>query len=224
MISLIKHTKVSKPYRFFQSDFLERLTHIKLSHFLGFWLSVFFLSGCFGFFWVGQSRDYSLLVVFFAAISLSLLGWLRWTLVEYLLHRFAFHYKGNELIIKSVENLHRVHHEEPNVSTRLLFPLIGSVPVALLLLSLDLLFWGGILGEPWAGIFFYTGSLWGYILYDFLHWSEHFLKVDFAWHRNLRSRHMRHHVNPEIFFGVSTSLWDRVLGTFDDKPVSSGTQ
>ena len=60
----------------------------------------------------------------------------------------------------------------------------------------------------WAGILF------GYLWYDFTHWSTHFRKPLTDWGKRMRSHHMAHHFAvPDKNFGISHMWLDRMLKT-----------
>src|SRR5688572_4097474 len=56
-------------------------------------------------------------------------GILSWTLIEYALHRFIFHYKArSDFSRKFVYATHLSHHENPRTTNRLLSGLVISLP------------------------------------------------------------------------------------------------
>jgi len=60
-----------------------------------------------------------------------------WTLTEYLLHRFVFHYEPKTGWGKRLHFLmHGVHHDYPQDSKRLVMPPVISIPLAALFLGL----------------------------------------------------------------------------------------
>ena len=68
---------------------------------------------------------------------------------------------------------------------------------------------GGELAKPFFAFF-----LLGYLIYDYIHYSTHHFKTKSTWFKALKQHHMNHHfVNPELFFGVSSPLWDQFFGT-----------
>src|ERR1051325_4342385 len=59
------------------------------------------------------------------------LGVLSWTLIEYALHRFAFHYSARSAFgRKLVYAAHLSHHENPRATNRLFSSLLLSLPKA----------------------------------------------------------------------------------------------
>src|SRR5262249_36575 len=56
-----------------------------------------------------------------------------WTLLEYVIHRYAFHYEPNSKIGKQLHFIvHGVHHDYPNDAKRLVMPPVVSVPLAII--------------------------------------------------------------------------------------------
>ena len=142
---------------------------------------------------------------------LFLTGLLTWTLTEYLLHRFVFHYEPKTNLGKQLHFLmHGVHHDYPNDSLRLVMPPVISLPLALAFYALFYL----ILGERQLPPFF-AGFITGYICYDMIHYATHHASMKATpmglW---LKQHHMRHHYQTDdLYYGVSTPLWDYVFGT-----------
>src|SRR4029453_10530936 len=66
-----------------------------------------------------------------AATALFLLGVLLWTLIEYLIHRYVFHYEPKTRWGKRLHFvIHGVHHDYPNDARRLVMPPVISIPLA----------------------------------------------------------------------------------------------
>src|SRR5215468_11070587 len=67
-----------------------------------------------------------------AIAGLVAAGVFTWTLTEYLLHRFVFHWVNDTSWGKRVHFvLHGVHHDFPNDKDRLVMPLGASIPMAI---------------------------------------------------------------------------------------------
>ena len=59
-------------------------------------------------------------------------GILLWSITEYTIHRWAFHYAPKSEAGKKAHFLvHGIHHDYPRDATRLVMPLLVSVPLAL---------------------------------------------------------------------------------------------
>ena len=150
-----------------------------------------------------------------AIVGFVVAGFALWSLTEYLLHRFVFHWgeNGGAFGRRVHFLLHGVHHDYPNDKTRLVMPLGASIPIAIL-------FWGifhGLIGTTY-GDPLYVGMGIGYLVYDFTHYSVHHFKQRTAFGKWLRRHHMVHHfADHEGGFGVSSPLWDHVFGTMPHK-------
>jgi dihydroceramide fatty acyl 2-hydroxylase len=133
-----------------------------------------------------------------------------WTLAEYCLHRFVFHWEPEHVIGRRVHwIIHGIHHDHPNDRMRLVMPPSASLPLA----ALFLLAFRLVLGSP-AWLAFGGGFLLGYLAYDFTHYHVHHRRPRTKLGRRLREQHMRHHFQDhEAAYGVSSPVWDHVFGT-----------
>ncbi len=208
-----------EPERYFKSDFLERFTFFRLSTVWMIWLPIILLS-LFGSFYSAGKISTEAAGGHFFLLVLGVLFWLalgvlRWTLMEYFLHRFPFHYDGGSEFWRKISwYIHGIHHKQAMLSTRLVMPPPFSLSVGVLVALLDWSLMGLIFKLSWAGLALYAGTALGYLVYDTLHWSMHFIDTDWPWYRKLRSHHMRHHRFPQKRFGVSNTLWDHVFRTY----------
>jgi len=143
-------------------------------------------------------------------LGLAGLGYLLWTLTEYLGHRFLFHCELPGRIGARLHYLiHGIHHVHPNDPLRLVMPVLLSAPIMLIAHGVARLLFGMPLGYPVL-----MGFVLGYIGYDMVHYHVHHrtprTKIGIA----LRRAHMLHHFrDPTRGFGVSAPYWDHVFGT-----------
>lgn len=147
-------------------------------------------------------------------VLLFFAGILVWTLTEYLLHRFVFHFEPQTKFWKGIfYTFHGIHHEYPNDSKRLVMPPAVSIPLALLFYAL--FYW--LIGRPYHEPFF-AGFVFGYLCYDMIHYATHHFSMKRGIALYLRKYHIRHHFQDETrSFGVSSPLWDYILGTSPQK-------
>ncbi|MEZ5048174.1 MAG: sterol desaturase family protein [Saprospiraceae bacterium] len=102
-------------------------------------------------------------------LMLFVLGLLVWSVVEYVFHRFIFHYHPKSNLGKKVFFvIHGVHHDYPNDSKRLVMPPVMSIPLAT---GFYFLF-EYLLGDR-SNSMFYIGFILGYLLYDIMHYAFH---------------------------------------------------
>lgn len=206
--------------RMFRSDFLEALTHVKpwVPHLL----YVPVVAACL---WLAPTAPAATALLFAAGLVV-------WSLTEYLMHRFVFHWPDDIMdethaVVESLgpgeaaipampswKHLayfvgHGVHHVAPSEPTRLVMPPGASIPLAVLFYALfHLLF-----GQATLGLF--AGFVTGYLAYDTIHYAVHHQGMPTRWGRYLKKRHARHHfVDADEDYGVSSPLWDLVFGTF----------
>lgn len=148
----------------------------------------------------------------FAALLFG--GWLAWTLAEYLLHRYVFHFIGPRGWQRRFHFIaHGVHHDFPQDAQRLVMPLGVSIPIGLgFFLLIDL-----VVARPVACTLLVGFGI-GYLLYDGIHYFTHHLKARSRLGKFLKRYHMvHHHAGVEGLFGVSQPIWDYVLGTQNDR-------
>src|SRR5579872_874721 len=105
--------------RMFKSTFLELFTHTHWS------VPLFLYLPLVGFLLFRSLNTFGTPLL--KVIGLVCGGIFAWTLTEYLLHRFVFHYEPKSEIGKRLHFLiHGVHHDYPNDSLRLVMPPLVS--------------------------------------------------------------------------------------------------
>lgn len=185
--------------RLFQNPWLERLTKLSLRGFLIVWAVLIP-----PILWV--ARDTAGLV---DALGLIITGLLIWSLTEYSLHRFLFHWRPRLApLAKFVFMLHENHHVAPNDPLRNLMPPIVSLPVAGLV-------WAGCvaLAGP-AGTWMFLGFITGYIAYDLIHYGCHQWSSTDWLSGPFKAHHMRHHFAKDSGNYATTGIvWDHLFGT-----------
>jgi hypothetical protein len=143
------------------------------------------------------------------AVTLTAAGLFAWTLVEYLLHRFAFHARG------VIGHEHRMHHDEPNDPEYVAAPLVIAFP---LFIVLGALFWAVTRRWQDAGLLS-AGLAMGYMLYEQAHYRSHHRPARTRLGKFLKRYHMIHHFqDSRNYFGVSSPLWDWVFRTRPHHP------
>lgn len=146
------------------------------------------------------------------AFLLLIVGVFSWTLIEYGLHRFVFHYTARSAFgRKFLYAAHISHHEHPRVTNRLFSGLLISLPIATVYLLIAWL----ALGSLPAATYLFTGLTAGYSCYEWLHFQAHHRRPRLRLFRYLRRYHLLHHYQtPRQRFGVTSPLLDVVFGTF----------
>lgn len=188
--------------RMFKSDFLESLSKVHFTVPLFIFLPVIFI--------FLYMANFKLEIPAIYQFGFGLFGILVWTLTEYLLHRFIFHFEpGNKIGQKLHFIFHGVHHDYPNDTKRLVMPPSVSVPLAALFYFLFSL----LLNENFVPSFF-VGFLVGYLIYDMTHYAVHHLTLHDKLFLILKKHHMKHHYKDKSKgFGVSQQIWDYIWCT-----------
>jgi len=192
----------SRSIRLFNNNILESLTHVHPIVPLLFWspVVVFLL-------W----RALAVHGLPLQSVAVLLVpGLLVWTLMEYLLHRFVFHFEARSATGKWLVYLfHGVHHDAPNDKSRLVMPPAGAIIVMAVLWALFSLLIPAPWAEPFCAFFIV-----GYLIYDYLHYATHHFRMRHPLLQFLKRHHMQHHFTTKTAkYGVSSPLWDWVFGT-----------
>jgi len=187
--------------RLFKNPLLERLSKISPATVAAVYLPIIIF-----FIW----KSFAIGTPLGTFVVLFICGFAFWTLFEYILHRYVFHFPPKGDFQKRISFLfHGVHHQYPNDKKRLVMPITLSLAVAVLLLSLTWVLFGT---WTWA---YSAGFTTGYLAYDMTHYSiHHFKRPKTKWLKNLWKSHIDHHYrDSNKGYGVSSAFWDRVFGT-----------
>ncbi|ORX81101.1 Inositolphosphorylceramide-B hydroxylase [Basidiobolus meristosporus CBS 931.73] len=136
-----------------------------------------------------------------------------WTALEYVIHRFLFHFDESlpdhpkAFFVHFL--LHGVHHYLPMDGLRLVMPPALSFTLATPLVHLAyLLFKPGTVEAVISGTFF------GYMCYDLVHYHLHHARPLLEYLRLMKTYHLDHHYKDfEENFGITTMIWDVVFQT-----------
>jgi sterol desaturase/sphingolipid hydroxylase (fatty acid hydroxylase superfamily) len=153
-------------------------------------------------------------------VGLGLAGLLAWTLAEWTLHRYLFHYVGPRPWQRRMFFvLHGVHHDFPQDADRLVMPLGASIPLGVGFYLIFRLVLGAVLVDP-----LFVGFALGYLAYDGTHYAIHHFRMSSRWGRWIKRYHMvHHHTGEDARWGVSSPLWDWVFGTMGDSKSSKSS-
>ena len=129
-------------------------------------------------------------------------GWIGWTAIEYLLHRFVLH--G----LAPFRHWHEEHHRRP--TALICTPTILSASLIVVLVFLPAL----ALGGAWQACALTLGVVSGYLLYAVTHHATHHWRSTSPWlARRKRWHALHHHAAPRGGYGVTSAFWDRVFGS-----------
>lgn len=197
--------------RMFESNFLERFSRIHFVVPLFIFLPVVF--------YFSYQSIFRFHLGILSILGYFTLGLFVWTLTEYVLHRFLFHWMPPGKIGARMHFVfHGVHHDYPSDSKRLVMVPSVSIPLAALFYFMFNMILGGQLVAP-----FFAGFLIGYLFYDMTHFALHHYNFKSKFWLNLKHHHMIHHYKDmDNGYGVSSKIWDYVFRTtFKSKDVAS---
>ncbi|CAJ0596250.1 unnamed protein product [Cylicocyclus nassatus] len=212
---------IHQPYegtlRLFDSNLLESLTRTSWWVVPSVWLPIVALFSLFA-----LSDMYSRWGLVSGALVWGIcfvVGVVVWTLVEYCLHRWVFHWQPNpespsQIVLHFL--LHGLHHKTPMDGDRLVFPPVPALIIVLFFYAI----YSNML--PWH-IFcaFGSGKLFGYVGYDMIHYYLHHGSPRPMTNLHFRKvyHHNHHFKDFDVGFGISTSLWDYVFHTVGMGPL-----
>lgn len=149
----------------------------------------------------------------FIIVALFVAGLFAFTLVEYLIHRFVFHFNANtpgQELLKY--KIHGVHHHFPKDKDRLAMPPFMSLTLAVLFFLLYKWLFGNY------GIALFSGFVSGYSVYLIIHYAVHRYRQPRNFLSILWKHHSLHHYRSDnSAFSVSNPMWDYIFGTMPDK-------
>ncbi|KAB2077992.1 hypothetical protein ERO13_A06G119800v2 [Gossypium hirsutum] len=194
--------------RFFANDFCELLTRTKWWVIPLVWLPVVCWLVC-----ISTQRGLTPTEAALAVVG----GIFIWTLLEYCLHRFLFHIKTRSYWGNTFHYLlHGCHHKHPLDGLRLVFP-----PAATAILCAPVWTMFKLLSSPSTAPALFGGGLLGYVTYDCTHYYLHHGKPSKGYGQILKRYHLNHHFKVQNKgFGITSSIWDHVFGTFPATQVS----
>jgi len=165
--------------------------------------------------YISNKLSISNIVIYF------ILGLLVWTVTEYVLHRFIFHFEPKTSFGKRCHFIfHGVHHDYPKDRLRLVLPPIVSIPLATMFYHIFSNILRGAEFYP-----FFAAFIIGYLIYDMLHYAIHHVQVKGKLWNILKTHHLKHHyVHPDKGYGVSSPIWDKLAKTEFPKESKSYTK
>ena len=159
-----------------------------------------------------------------AAAAASLVYPLFW----YLIHRYVLHSRWMfkvPLLARTWKRIHYDHHQDPNH----LEVLFGALHTTLPTIALGVFPVGYAIGLAWtgsaeaafgAGLAALATGLVTTCVYEFVHCIQHLAyKPKSKLVAEMKKRHMAHHFHDENGnYGITTFFWDKVFGTYYDRP------
>src|SRR6185503_3472755 len=147
-----------------------------------------------------------------STIPLLIIGLFSWSLFEYVMHRFIFHYDArSRLGRKFLYVAHVSHHENPVGKSQFSASLILGLPIGAVYWPLAWAVTGSWVAASWM----FIGLAAGFFSYKWVHFQCHHRRSRLRLLRYLRHYHLlHHHKTPGLRFGVTSPFFDLVFGTF----------
>lgn len=186
--------------RMFKNDFLESLS--KVSFYVPLIIFIPVIAVCT---YVAFAIDNVNIGLY---LGMILFGLFIWTLTEYILHRFIFHFVPKAPWALRLHFIfHGVHHDYPSDAKRLVMPPSASIPLATAFYFL----FKWLLPVGYVNAFF-PGFIAGYLFYDISHYAIHHFNFKGNFWKKIKQHHMLHHYqDPSRGYGVSSPLWDKIF-------------
>ena len=143
-------------------------------------------------------------------------GWVTWTFVEYLFHRYVLHGRfppGQGFIRRylheRLDPLHWDHHMRPFDGKHISGELKDILPLFFVAAPVSFLF------PVYTAPVLLAGVIQGYVSEEWLHYALHFSNSKFPLFRRVKKYHLYHHSPKGIDrgYGITTRLWDGVFDT-----------
>jgi dihydroceramide fatty acyl 2-hydroxylase len=150
------------------------------------------------------------------------IGLFSWTVAEYFFHRFPFHNPTTKEPWRFLSSgQHLLHHEIPNHPNYVAAPLIMSLIIYSVIMAIVLLISRSVSATLlWGGSFAIA-----YLLYETIHYYAHHGRPTTALGRYLKRYHLVHHFkDSNNYYGVTSPLWDWILGTKPKYDASRDTE
>ena len=197
-------SKSHESIRLFKSPILEALTHVHPSVPFIVWIPIVLYCLFLAMSSAGADLSLTTTIAYFVG------GVFFWTLTEYGMHRYVFHYKATTKFGKYLVFLfHGIHHDDPQDPTRLVMPPAVSIVLGFLFFLIFKVIFGSATCLP-----FFSGFISGYLVYDYLHFAIHHFRPRTERGKRLKEHHMKHHYIPHgAKWGVSSPFWDHVFRT-----------
>jgi 4-hydroxysphinganine ceramide fatty acyl 2-hydroxylase len=149
-------------------------------------------------------------------VAFSSAGFVTWTLVEYLFHRYVLHGRFppgegliREFLHERLDPLHWEHHMHPFDGRHISGELKDILPLFFFAAPVSFLF------PLYTAPVLLAGVVQSYVSEERLHYALHFSNSKFPLFRRLKKYHLYHHSPKGIErgFGITTRFWDGVFDT-----------
>lgn len=147
----------------------------------------------------------------FAMIICTAIGILWWTFLEYMIHRFFFHWASQiKKLTFYIGSFHLYHHRVPKDKR----VYTSGIAPALLWSAISMSIFPQIFSMSWSYLISFV-TLMSYFIYEFAHYYAHAYEAKSGYLKFIQQNHFHHHLNPKVNFGQTSPLWDYILDTFE---------
>lgn len=145
----------------------------------------------------------------YQTILFYIAGMLFFSLIEYCIHRFLFHFRAETEKQKVFQyKMHGVHHEYPKDKERLVMPIFISIFLAAMFYFSFRLVLGNF------HLAFFSGFIQGYCVYLWIHYDVHRYRTPKNFFKIFWQHHSIHHYGRnDTAYAVSNPMWDYLFGT-----------
>jgi sterol desaturase/sphingolipid hydroxylase (fatty acid hydroxylase superfamily) len=141
------------------------------------------------------------------------IGVASWSLTEYVVHRYLGH------VFARNRNFFAVEHVRHHATTSYFAPAWKKGGAAAIVAAAVMPVAGIVAGKR-DGLAFTAGLVGAYLGYEWLHYRAHVAAPANRYQRWLRKHHFFHHFHsPGSNHGVTSPLWDKVFGTYQQPTV-----
>lgn len=138
-------------------------------------------------------------------------AYLYWTFIEYLIHRFYFHWNPRQKWLNNiVGSFHLYHHETPDDLGVITSGWVTGVAGAFLHFGI---LWGLTGGNTLMALYLTTALMVVYFAYEWVHYLVHLRLWRSGPLKWLQDFHLTHHVRPRQNYGQVSPIWDHVFRT-----------
>jgi sterol desaturase/sphingolipid hydroxylase (fatty acid hydroxylase superfamily) len=140
-------------------------------------------------------------------------------LMWYVIHRWVLHSRWMfkvPFLASTWKRIHYDHHQDPN-HLEVLFGALHTTLPTIAAISLPM---GYAVGGTGGAAAAFAAGLLTTCVYEFVHCIQHLAyKPKSKWIAEMKKRHMAHHFHDENGnYGITSFFWDKLLGTFYDRP------
>lgn len=171
------------------------------------WMTLIFVAPLGVFFFTQIKENIS----FSQIIMCLFVGIIWWTFLEYMIHRFFFHWASNlKKLAYSIGSFHLYHHRIPKDKKVYTSGITPAIVWSLVSMSIFPIFFS--VSESYL---ISIVTLMSYFIYEFAHYHAHVTDSKTGYLKFIQQNHFHHHLNPTVNFGQTSPLWDYIFGTYE---------